>query len=276
MWLPGGVWDGTRRQREFAFGPVTGALELAILEQAASDESLPRRITAVLADALAGVGGHAPTTERVHGLAVGDRQFLMRQFARALGRDTVWLAPECTACGARFDVRIEQSGLPVKPAAPSFPHTFADTSWGRCRLRVPTGADQEAVLSIQDDAAAVRALARRCILTPAPAGEIDDADVALIERAVEAVAPEVATLAETECPECHHANRVEIDPYQCLADDGGTLWDDVHQLATAYHWSEREILGLSRARRETYLLRIARASGTPHATSRSGSGHGWW
>jgi hypothetical protein len=34
------------------------------------------------------------------------------------------------------------------------------------------------------------------------------------------------------------------------------LLDAVHQLARAYHWSEREILALPRERRRQYLARV--------------------
>ncbi len=264
MLLPGGMWDGQQRRREFAFGPVTGEFELTLAETAVSDAPLPRRVTLVLSGSLAHVGQVRAAPEMVERLAIADRQFLMRQLARVLGCDTLWLAPTCDACGRPFDVEIEQSRLPAKEAAASFPFATTETSWGRCRLRVPSGADQEAATAIPDDRAAVRFLARNCVLDAIPETifELSDADVAVIERALENAAPEVATIAQSVCPECGHANSVYIDPYACLTGDAGTLWDDVHEIASCYHWSERDILSLSRQRRHTYLRRIARTRGS--------------
>jgi hypothetical protein len=261
MRLPGGYWNGAQRQRDFAFGPITGELELALLEQAAH-ASLARRVTLALSGVLSRVGDVAASADVVHGLATGDRQFLVRQLARALGRDTLWITATCDTCRQRFDVQIEQSALPVKEAGDSFPFAAAQTSWGLCRLRVPTGADQETAAALVDDRDAVRALARCCVLEGIPeANVLGDADIASIERAVEAVAPEAATVAETKCPACEHTNRIYVDPYACLANGSDTLWDEIHDMASAYHWSESAILGLPRERRHRYLSRIARERG---------------
>ncbi len=267
--LPGGLWDGEQRQRDFAFAQVTGEFELTLLENAASAAPLPRRVTAVLAAALAHVGNARPGSDALHGLAIADRQFLMRCLAQVLGYDTLWLAPTCEACHERFDVQVEQSLLPVKEAGASFPFATAETSWGHCRLRVPTGADQEAAASIPDDGGATRFLACCCMVDPIPGvvPELGDDDMHRIEDALEAAAPEVATFAESRCPECGHPNRIYIDPYACLTTGSDALWDEIHELATAYHWSERDILALPRERRRTYLRRIARSHGVAEATA---------
>lgn len=264
MQLPGGYWDGRERRRDFAFAPITGAFELSLAESGSAEASLPRRVTIVLSSALEHVGGVPATVERVHALAVGDRQFLMRQLAVLLDQDMVWLSSTCASCERGFDVQIEQSRLPVKEAGASFPFAMAPASWGACRVRVPSGEDQEAAVHIGDDRAATRLLARRCALDPVPETirELSDMDIARIEHAVEHAAPEVTTIVQSACPECGHANEVYVDPYACLTATAGSLWDDIHDLASAYHWSERDILALSRARRQTYLRRIARARGS--------------
>jgi hypothetical protein len=264
MQLPGGLWDGQQRRRDFAFGPITGAFEVTLAETASAGTSLPRRVTIVLSNALEHLGGVQATTERVHQLAVGDRQFLVRQLAALIDQDILWLSSTCTCCRRGFDVQIEQSRLPVKEAGTSFPFAIAPASWGDCRLRIPSGEDQDAAAQITDDRAATRLLARRCALDPIPETirELSEADVARIEHAVEHAAPEVTTIVQCACPECGHANEVYVDPYVCLTTSVGSLWDDVHEVASAYHWSERDILALSRARRQTYLRRIARGRGS--------------
>jgi hypothetical protein len=268
MQLPGGVWDGRTRRREFAFAPVTGEFEMVLLEQSgpaaeASIPSLPRRVTAVLCGALAHVGNATPTAELINGLAIGDRQFLMRRLALALGSDATWLASTCEKCHQPFDVQVDQSLLPVKEAGHSFPFATAETSLGHCRLRVPAGADQEAAAEIPDDDEAIWLLARRCIVEPIADGEqaLGEDDITRIDAALEAVAPEVATIAESRCPDCGHANHVYVDPYACLTTGADALWDEIHELASVYHWSERDILVLSRERRQRYLGRIARTGG---------------
>lgn len=268
MRLPGGYWDGFERHRGFAFRSITGAVELAIAEAAASDTALPRKVTVVLTAALDHLGGEPAGVDRVHHLAVGDRQFLMRRLAHRLGTAANWLTASCRKCGSPFDLFVDQSDLPTKEAGDTFPYATVDTRLGRCRVRVPTGADQEATASIGDDRAAVHALARRCVVEiddDDEAMELGEEDIARIDAALEAVAPEVTTVADTACPDCAHVNHVYVDPYACLTTGSDALFDEIHQLATTYHWAEQEILGLPRDRRRTYLQRIDRGWGTAQA-----------
>jgi len=75
------------------------------------------------------------------------------------------------------------------------------------------------------------------------------------------VAPEVAQAALAACPACGASNEIAVDPYLVLAASPEELFVEVHLLASAYHWSEAEILALPRARRQLYLRLIDRARG---------------
>jgi hypothetical protein len=256
MLLPGGIVRDGERRRHFAFRPVDGALEVA-LAGAVSAPSMPAVVTAALAAALAEVGGEPATAEAVRELAVGDRQFLVRQLSAHLGRDRVWLTAACQACGESFDFEVPQTELAVKEAGAGYPYAEVETAGARLRLRVPTGADQEAVAGLADDDA-VRALFERCLLAGAAAG---DDDLAAAEAAVEAMAPEVALAALAACPACGAGNEIAVDPYLVLSASPEELFVEVHRLASSYHWSEAEILALPRARRLLYLRLIDRARG---------------
>ncbi len=266
MLLPGGVWRRGERRRDFAFKPITGEVELALAEAAESGAGLPARVTAVLEAALAQIGGEPASKELVRGLTVADRQFLARLLAARLERDAVWLTARCRACGHDFDFHVQQSALPMKEAGAEV--ASVDTSLGRCRLRLPTGADQEAITDLGSEEEALRALVGRCLVAVGDEVAPDDAPRALteddlkrIDEALEAVAPEVALRAQTECPECKSTNDVWLDPYLSLALHGGGLLQEIHALASAYHWSESEILRLPRSRRQVYLRLVDRARG---------------
>jgi hypothetical protein len=263
MELTGGLLvDGTLR-RDCAFRPVTGAVELSMAEAIDNDVRWQERVTGVLVAALARLGGQKPTWERVHGLSVGDRHYLVRRLAVHLDRDEVWLTAHCRVCGHPFDVFIEQSKLPVKPAGDGYPFATADTRVGRLHVRVPTGADQAALADVPPGEDAELALALRLIVEPRgvnPAAVDADA-VRAIEAAVEDVAPEVGTRAELACPECENVNEIEIDPYLCLEGGAEELLAEIHLLASHYHWGEREILRMPRSRRQTYIRFIEKARG---------------
>jgi hypothetical protein len=248
MLLPGGIVRDGERRRDFAFRPVDGALEAALAEAAAAS-SMPKAVTSVLAAALAELGGEPVGEETVRNLPVGDRQFLVRQLSVYLGHDPVWLTAVCRACGESFDFEVRQADLPVKEAGESFP--FAEA--GGLRLRVPTGADQEAIAGFSDERA-VRALFERCRLG-------GDGDLAAAEAALEEASPEVALAALASCPACGASNEVSVDPYLGLPAHSEELFAEVHSLALNYHWSEAEILALPRARRQLYLRLIDRSRG---------------
>lgn len=255
--LPGGHLQQGERLRDWSFAPFTGALELTIAEAARGTASLPQRITAVLAAALGGLGDGSET---VRSLCVADRQFLMRRLAVTLGQDEDWLSASCTRCGSAFDVPIRTSELPVKPAGDGFPFTAAETSHGRLRLRVPTGADQEAIAAVEDPAEARRRLARRCVVDPLP-GPLTQKDLETIDKALEEVAPELVTRVQVPCVDCGHPNELYLDPYVCLSQASTEIFSDIHALASHYHWSEREILNLPRDRRQLYIDLIDRSRG---------------
>jgi hypothetical protein len=67
------------------------------------------------------------------------------------------------------------------------------------------------------------------------------------------MAPEVAEEATAACPECDAENRIEIDPYLTLIAASPTIYEEVHLIASTYHWSEAAVLALPRDRRKRYL-----------------------
>lgn len=248
MLLPGGIVRDGERRRSFEFRPVDGALEAALAEAAAAS-SMPKAVTSVLAAALAELGGEPVGEETVRNLPVGDRQFLVRQLSVHLGHDPVWLTAVCRACGESFDFEVRQADLPVKEAGESFPYAEA----GGLRLRVPTGADQEAIAGLSDERA-VKVLFERCRIE-------GDGDPKAAEAALEEASPEVALAALVACPDCGASNEVAVDPYLGLPAHSEELFAEVHRLASSYHWSEAEILALPRARRQLYLKLIDRSRG---------------
>ncbi len=266
MELPGGFLVEGRIQRGFRFKPVTGYLEMALGESAEGAETHPSQVTAALCQALQLLGDDAATVERVWGLSVGDRQFLMQRLSAHINDVRKWLTAECGACGDPFDVSFRYAELPVKAAGPDYPETAFSAAIGPLRLRAPTGADQEAVAAIEDEDAALTALLARLITAADPTREIDvsrltEEEIAVIEARIEAMAPEAATHLLARCPHCRAENRVPVSPYGCLERPAGELYGEIHQIARGYHWSEHDILSLPRRRRRIYLRLIDRNRG---------------
>lgn len=266
MELPGGIKIDGVLKRSFRFKPVTGSFEIMLGESGRGAGSLPARITAVLSAALAEIGDTAATVSHVRNLSVGDRQFLMVQLAAQIDDQDVWLTAECTKCRELFDVPLKYAALPVKPAGEEFPETTVETGLGSLRLRVPTGADQEAIAAVADDTAALPILLQRLLSTTDPSRALDvtqlsDNDLAAIEARLEAMAPEIAARLKTYCPGCEAENQLPISPYAALQRPAGDLYTEIHRLANTYHWSERDILDLPRTRRQIYLQLIDQSRG---------------
>lgn len=262
--LPGGLVEGGARTRAYAFRPLDGVVELALGEAVVGAPSLPVAVTRALCATLATLGGAPASAGRVDALCVADRQFLMRELQCLCGASTRWLVATCVACGERFDLELDLRALPVTPAPSSFPQasgTYEGLAW---HARLPTGVDQawlaraEAPDGDDEDIASLesRLLQRlwldgtdpRLRAAPSLPGLRET-----VEAALDAVAPGVVTTLSAPCPLCGQVNAVATDPYERLGTGLDDLLHQVHTLASHYHWSEADILGLPRSRRHAYL-----------------------
>lgn len=260
MQLPGGLVEDGVRRRDWAFRPVSGALELALAEIKEEAGCAPQAVTRALALALGRLGGAQASEERVAALCVADRQYLMRELERHLGSQGGWFQADCPACGSRFDFHLDYADLPVQEAGAGYPQAQVDMDGRQWRFRLPNGADQEAVAGLPDGEA-LAGLFRRLALDPdlpeAPGQDL----IAAAEAALEAVSPAVCLSVQAACPDCGSGNTVELEPYRALARPADHLLEEVHRIALAYHWAEADIFELPRARRQRYLQLIDRARG---------------
>lgn len=258
MTLPGGIMRDGRRLRDYRFKTLTGGDELVIAEAFAADDGVPQRITAILAAALDTLGGALATMDDVRALAVGDRQFLMQQLVALLDTETGWMTADCQHCGDPFDFAMRFGDLPCKPAGEGFPFVSVDGA----TYRAPTGADQEALADVSGDgSAAQRSLVALCLvdgITPVEVERLDEAELVRIDAVLEAVSPEAVTETSLDCPSCGRTCTVDLGIDAMPLPKPDTLYQEVHRIASAYHWSEHGILSLPRSRRQRYLALIAR------------------
>jgi hypothetical protein len=261
MVLPGGLAraDGTI-DRTYRWKPVDGTVERALAD-AAHARFRPEAISKALAGALESIGGEPVSREHIDALSVPDRRFLMIELADALGLSFAWSTHACEACAKPFDFPLDLRALPVMPAGEHYPSTEIATTRGRVRLRVPTGADQIRIATIDDEGAAADLLAALCISAcDDDAADVIDTlsadDFAAIEDAMEQLAPTLAWAAQAPCPDCGFGNVIAIDTAAWLVSVADGPTPDVHEIALAYGWSERDILALTRTQRLQYLALI--------------------
>ena len=203
------------------------------------------------------------TDDALARLPVGERDArLLELRKRTFGSQLSALAV-CPACGELVQADFETGQLCPTTLPVGRPAEVRHD--GFCaRFRLPDSNDLEAAARAPDVAATRYVLMERCIIEPrasdgAPVAvhELSSAFVAAFSREVAAADPQVEVELALNCPGCRHAWRELFDIaaffWAELQACARRLLHEVHELAAAYGWTEKEILALTPARRAAYL-----------------------
>jgi hypothetical protein len=287
--LPGGYVDadcGLLREVELA--PLSGRDEELIAgQQPTANAAL---LTALLARCVLHLGPVRPVSEDLaRRLLVVDRQFLLLKLRQITFGDHVQATVQCPweACWKKVDIDFSLDDIPVRESEEKGPlytrelspeATFNSEHGEQYRqvvFRLPSGEDQEAISHVveENEAKALALLLARCIrrlgLLQDPGPEVirQLSPVARteIERHMEVAAPHVDLTLAARCPECDREFTVPFDLQGFFLAECQTsreiLYREVHYLAYHYHWSEQEILTLSREKRRKYIAILAEELG---------------
>lgn len=167
----------------------------------------------------------------------------------------------CAHCGEKVELKMD-AGAMIATYRPD-EQEHATVTMGTERFRLPTTRDVANALggasALPDPGAGAVRLARSCLLDRAGLEEPDWTDDQLEEigtRMAEAD-PLAEILLEFTCPECGTSSNGSLDIaaflWEEIEAEARRLLYDVHLLASAYGWSEPEILALSRPRRRLYV-----------------------
>ena len=193
------------------------------------------------------------------GWSVGRRDAaLLALHERAFGARLEGLAT-CAACGAALELELAVADIAVAAGAPPEPLTLA-TSDFEVAFRPPRAGD---VAELPDGGDAVRRLLEACVIK----AHVDGAEVVpaeLPEDVVDALGaamvqadPQADVELAVACPECAAQHMVPFDivSFLWLQVEARALraLRDVATLASAFGWSEREVLALSPWRRAHYV-----------------------
>ncbi|NQV33161.1 MAG: hypothetical protein HQ515_10730 [Phycisphaeraceae bacterium] len=264
--LPGGLARNGCIERRARFHALTGRMEQSLIELERGLDR-PLYVTAVLGATLKSIGKQPADVACVADLCVADRQYLMLRLAAMLNGEQMWLKVTCAHCASPFDVEVRRCDLPVKEAGQEFPTVTLQTEAWEVDIRVPTGADQ-ANIGDQSEEEAMHQLLQDCILSvngsPPEKGFINSlsaTDIEAIDEALDEASPAVCNQLRVTCPECAREQYADLDHYVPAEMNRHTFYDEVHTLASHYHWSESAILDLPQARRRLYLDLINRSAG---------------
>lgn len=223
-----------------------------------------RRALALLDAGWPEVGGGAWV-----GAPVGRRDTCLVHFYGMLFGSHFHTAARCPSCGEQIDATftIKDTGfgaLDLPGAEEVF--QFRDGGY-ELEYRLPSSDD---LLTIAADAldaeAAQLRLVERCVRRamhldrPVPPADLPGSIITGLAEGMAERDPAADMRVDLECPACRNgwSTRFDIVVYASaeLDDWAQRLLADTHALALAYGWSEREIVGLSPARRQLYLEMI--------------------
>jgi hypothetical protein len=194
--------------------------------------------------------------------SIADWSIGRRNRALAQLRDAAFATPyrgwtSCRQCGEKLEFELDARGLANGAPAES-PVTDARVEVRGEQYRLPTSRDLADVSKDADATSAAQRLLQRCRVGGAAARsqwseeEIDEIGAHMAEAD-----PLAEIRLSFACPICRTAFEENIDLPAFLWAEmearAKRMLNEVHLLASAYGWSQSEILGLSAARREFFV-----------------------
>ncbi len=206
--------------------------------------------------------------ETLADLPLGRRDALLLSLRARLLGERMEAVAECPACGERAELRFSVAAITTPPQDDVPERPMARVAGYEVAFRLPASADLSALRHAPDVGSARRMLLGRCVLE-ARHGANDIEPDELPETVVAAVAAEMSRLdpqadvrLATACPACAHTWEARLDVAAFLWTEidawARRTLREVHLLATAYGWSERDILSLTPWRRQAYLTMTGR------------------
>lgn len=200
---------------------------------------------------------------RLPSVPVGEREADLFALRRALFGERMQVRLACLACGEDMEFELDAGELAGSSGGLGDSLVRVQQDGWEVEFRLPGVADLTAAARAADPRTALLA---RCLVSAvrdgtavpaASAGELPAPVQRRIAEAVEAADPGADLVIDVACPECGQATRAELDIASYLWTEldawARDVLLDVHLLATAYGWSEPEILALSPLRRRYYL-----------------------
>jgi hypothetical protein len=240
---------------------LVGDQLLAAWDRGSHESDLARALT------LLHMSSPERSRESIAALSLAERDLELWRLRRITFGEWLRATLPCAACSAQIEFTLALSDViePLERLQLTTAVTTHIEDWA-VAARPATTRDLEAVLSIADDELAKQILLERCVALTSRSGTAADwANLPdpVRKRAVETF-DEVHEGAEFTCiASCPQCGAVELEDL----DIGRFLWFEVrnaakrllveiHELASAYGWSESAILALSAQRRQSYLAMV--------------------
>jgi hypothetical protein len=225
---------------------------LTAWEQGLAQHPLQRAVT------LLALAWPERSTDEWARVSIGERDRQLLQLRQELFGSRFEAIAGCTKCGERLELAFSTQDLMAQPGT-SEPLKLTSGGY-EVDYRVPTTDDLLAVA--RNPGQARELLMERCVEArndgvAIPASALPDQVVSLLGQKMADADPQAEVQIFLTCPACSHHWPTVFDILSYLwgeiEDWAQRLLQDVHALASAYGWSERDILSMSATRRRLYL-----------------------
>lgn len=181
--------------------------------------------------------------------SVARRDQALFEFRGQLFGDGVEAVTSCPSCAEPLEMRLALAQIAPQKAVSATAVQRLRVGRRRISCRLPSSEDLLAVASVTDIGDAREQLIARCVKCDDPA--VREQAAALLADHADDVQLDLT------CPACGHAWHSAFDIaaflWRELDDWAHRTLHEIHAIASAYGWSEGQILALSARRRQTYV-----------------------
>lgn len=205
---------------------------------------------------------HEKSPDELANLPVGQRDALLLDLREQIFGPKLVAHANCPNCSEHLELTFNIEDIRATAAEQTEVLSVSEAGYS-VRFRLPNSLDLISTEDQQSLAAMRQILLEQCLLDVIYEDEAASKDrlpaevvEAMVRRMAEAD-PQADIQLALSCPECSHEWQMAFDIVLFLWNEinGWALriLQDVHMLASAYGWSEAEILSMSSWRRQAYL-----------------------
>lgn len=197
-------------------------------------------------------------------LSLAERDLDLWRLRRIMFGERLRATLPCAGCAAQIEFTLAVSSVidPLESLQSTTPLETQVDRW-QVRVRPVITADLEAALKMPDDPSAKQLLLERCVSLNAPSGmaagweDAPEATRAFALEAFEQIHEGAEFTCVATCPQCGAVEMADLDIGRLLwlevRNAAKRLLWEIHELASAYGWSESAILAMTSQRRQSYL-----------------------
>lgn len=195
---------------------------------------------------------------------IGERDSALLTLREQLFGQRIQCLTSCEACGESIEIDLRTNGIRADCGRPD--STYETEAGGIVvTFRLPNSEDLLAVEQVASGDAAEKQLLTRCVIAARAldsgaaidAAALPTALVLAVDERMGELDAQAQVVLDMTCPACERRFSAPFDIVAFLWTElerwARAMLREVHLLATAYGWTEREVLALSPTRRQAYL-----------------------